>query len=48
MEGVDDVDDVYIHQVLPEKMEYNLEALRNYSLLGDLRTMVRTVFAVLR
>lgn len=48
MEGVDDVDDVYIHQVLPEKMEYNLEALRNYSLRRDLRTMWRTVFAVLR
>lgn len=48
MEGVDDVDDVYIHQVLPEKMEYNLRALRNYSLFGDIHTMVRTVFAVLR
>ena len=48
MEGVEDVDSVYIHQVLPEKMQYNLDALRNYSLLGDFRTMIRTVFAVLR
>lgn len=48
MEGVEDVDSVYIHQVLPEKMQYNLDALKNYSLLGDFRTMIRTVFAVLR
>lgn len=48
MEGLEDVDSVYIHQVLPEKMQYNLDALRNYSLLGDFRTMIRTVFAVLR
>ncbi len=48
MEGVEDVDRVYIHQVLPEKMQYNLDALKNYSLLGDFRTMIRTVFAVLR
>ena len=48
MEGVADVDSVYIHQVLPEKMQYNLDALKNYSLLGDFRTMIRTVFAVRR
>ena len=48
MEGVEDVDSVSIHQVLPEKMQYNLDALRTYILLGDFRTMIRTVFAVLR
>lgn len=48
LENVEDVDDVYIHQVLPEKMSYNLEDLRKYSLRQDIMTMFMTVFAVLR
>ena len=47
LDAAQDVDAVYIHQVLPEKMKYNLEAIRRYSFWGDLATMVRTVLAVL-
>ena len=32
LEHVEDVDYAYIHEVLPEKMSYNLEDLRKYSL----------------
>lgn len=32
----------------PEKMSYNLEDLRKYSLWRDFMTMFMTVFAVLR
>lgn len=46
--GAEDVDAVYIHEVLPEKMRYNLESLRSFSLMGELRTMFRTVGAVLK
>ncbi len=42
-----DVDAAYIEQVLPEKMKYNLQSLRDFSFWGDIRTMFRTVFAVL-
>lgn len=42
----DDVDKTYITQVLPGKMKYNLESIRNFSLLGEVKTMFRTVFAV--
>lgn len=42
-----DVDDVYIHQVLPGKMRYNLYGLKNFSFWFEIRTMFRTVFAVL-
>jgi hypothetical protein len=42
------VDYAYIHEVLPEKMSYNLEDLRKYSLWRDFMTMFMTVFAVLR
>lgn len=48
LENVDDVDDVYIHQVLPEKMYYNLQDIKNFSLWQDVMTMFMTVFAVLR
>lgn len=37
----------YLNILLPRKMEYNLASVKNFSLWGDLRTMVRTVLAVL-
>ncbi len=42
----DDVDRVYLKQVLPEKMKWNLEELRRFHLLRELGTMFRTVAAV--
>ena len=46
--GVEDVEEVYIRKILPEKMEYNLKALRKYSFLSDIETMIETVGAVIR
>lgn len=43
----DDVEKVYMEQVLPEKMQWNLESIRKYSFFGEIATMFRTVFAVL-
>lgn len=47
LDAADDVDQVYVTNVLPGKMKYNLESLRKFSFAGELVTMVRTVFAVL-
>lgn len=47
LDGAADVDLAYIRDVLPGKMHYNLEALRNFSFCSDIATMLRTVFAVL-
>lgn len=47
LDAADDVDRVYIEDVLPGKMKYNLESIRNFSFSGELVTMFRTVFAVL-
>lgn len=44
----DDVDDVYVNTILPEKMSYNLQYLREFSIWRDLSLMFKTVFAVLR
>lgn len=46
LRNVDNVDDVYIHEILPEKMKYNLKMIENYSFLSDVKVMVHTVLAV--
>lgn len=43
----DDVDKIYVEQVLPEKMKYNLAYLKEFSVGTDLKLMVQTVLAVL-
>ena len=43
----DDVDEVYVNQILPGKMEYNLKALMEFSCREEIMTMIRTVLAVL-
>ena len=47
LDAADDVDAVYIRDVLPGKMKYNLEEVMDYSFFSDIKTMFRTVFAVL-
>lgn len=47
LEAADDVDKVYMEEVLPGKMKYNLESIKDFSFFGDIATMFRTVFAVL-
>ena len=42
-----DTDKVYVEQILPAKMHYNLKAVKDFSFFGDIATMFRTVFAVL-
>lgn len=47
LDVADDVDKVYIDDVLPRKMEYNLESIKKFCLKNEIVTMFRTVFAVL-
>lgn len=47
LEAADDVDRVYVEDVLPGKMRYNLKSIREYGFWVDIATMFRTVFAVL-
>lgn len=39
-------DDVYIYQILPSKMKYNLKEIEKFSFFRDLETMMLTVIAV--
>ncbi len=47
LEQADDADKVYVEDILPQKMRYNLESLRRFSLCGDLKTLFRTIAAVI-
>ena len=41
-------DEAYVNHVLPEKMKYNLEYLKTFSFMGDIKLMFKTVFSVLK
>ena len=47
LDAADDVDKVYAEEILPEKMKYNLQSIRNFSLAGDISIMARTAIAVI-
>ncbi len=47
LDGVENVDDVYVEKVLPEKMYYNLKSIEKFSFWDEIGTMFKTVFAVL-
>lgn len=48
LDKADDVDRVYIERVLPDKMKYNLASIKNFSVIKDIKTMIKTVIAVVR
>ena len=47
LNAANDVDRVYVEEVLPAKMKWNLEAIEQFDFLKELRTMIRTARAVL-
>ncbi len=48
LENAENADATYVNEVLPGKMEYNLQAIRKQSFWRDIGTMFQTVGAVLR
>ena len=47
LDAAEDVDKVYIEQVLPGKMKWNLDSVKRFGFWRDIATMFRTVAAVL-
>lgn len=47
LDAAEDTDRVYVEDVLPNKMYYNLKAIEDFSFWGDIKIMFMTVFAVL-
>lgn len=46
LKAVDDADQVYVENILPIKMEYNLKAIEEFGLWNEFMTLFRTVAAV--
>lgn len=47
LENAKNPDEVYIREILPEKMKYNLDYIKKFGVIYDFKVIVRTVIAVL-
>ncbi len=47
LDEAEDIDKVYVEQILPAKMYYNLKQIEQFSLWNDIKLAFMTVFAVL-
>lgn len=47
LEATIDVDKTYVEEVLPGKMKYNLDSVKNFSFIGEITTMFRTLYALI-
>lgn len=48
LEGKDDIDRIYLEDVLPQKMKFNLEYIKSFGFFYDMKLMIQTFFAVLK
>ena len=48
LEGAENPDKTYVEEILPEKMKYNLEYIKNFNFWYDIKVMVKTVFAIIK
>lgn len=48
LQDANNVDEVYVNEVLPEKMKYNIESIENFSVLKELSIMIKTIGAVMK
>ena len=42
------VDEIYVEEILPDKMKYNLKYIEEFSVLNDIKIMIRTAIAVVK
>lgn len=47
LDVAEDADKIYVEEILPAKMYYNLKAIENFSFWGDIKVMFMTAFAML-
>lgn len=48
LEEAEDVDEVYVKEVLPGKMEWNLESIKQFNLFRDIGIIIQTIFVVFK
>ena len=42
------IDDIYVEEILPDKMKYNLKYIKEFSVINDIKIMIRTSLAVIK
>ncbi len=48
LENAENPDETYIKKILPRKMEYNLEYIRNFNFFDDMKIIFKTLIAVFK
>lgn len=48
LSNTENADETYVINVLPEKMKYNLRDLEEFSFMGEIKTMIKTVITVIK
>ena len=48
LDAAEDVEKTYLEVVLPDKMKYNLAAIRSFSFIDDIKVMILTALAVFK
>ncbi len=48
LSGEENIDDVYVNTILPEKMKYNLLYIKNFGFRSDIKIMFKTIKEVIR
>ena len=46
--SVRSIDDIYVEEILPDKMKYNLKYIKEFSVINDIKIMIRTALAVIK
>ena len=42
------VDEIYVEEILPDKMKYNLKYIEEFSVINDIKIMIKTAIAVVK
>ena len=48
LEAAENPEEVYINRILPDKMSYNLKAIKEFSFFGEIKIIIMTVLSVFR
>ena len=42
------IDEIYVEEILPDKMRYNLKYIEEFSVINDIKIMIKTAVAVVK
>ena len=48
LKNCEDYDETYVNEILPKKMKYNLEYIKNFNILTDVKLCIKTIIGVIK